>query len=114
MPNESSASASTTACVFRIDKFVVPADALPAFIKQMQHIQGAVHGLPGCQRDLLLTQTGGAGEFNVVRMIEWASAEAVAAAQAVVQKKFADEGFDPAAFVQRLGVRADLGFYSKA
>jgi hypothetical protein len=31
-----------------------------------------------------------------------------------MQKKFADEGFDPAAFVQRLRVRADLGLYSKA
>lgn len=112
MPNES--SASTSAPVFRVDKFVVPAEALPTFIEQMQHIQRAVRSLPGCQRDLLLTQTGGAGEFNVVRMIEWASAQAVAAAVEVMQKKFADEGFDPAAFVQRLGVRADLGLYSKA
>ena len=101
--------------VFRVDKFVVPADALPAFIERMQHIQRSVRALPGCRRDLLLTQSGGAGEFNVVRWIEWADAQAIADAQLVIQKQFAEEGFDPTQFfVQELGARADLGLYREA
>lgn len=117
MTNEISASEfskNNSACVFRVDKFVVPVAALHTFIEQMHHIQGLLRGQPGCQRDLLLTQTGGGAEFNVVRIIEWASAQAVADATAVVQKKFADEGFDPAAFANGLGVRTDLGFYGIA
>ena len=98
--------------VFRVDKFIVPTDALPAFIERMQHIQQSVRALPGCRRDLLLTQTGGAGEFNVLRWIEWTDVQAIADAQAVMQKQFAEEGFDPTAFfVQKLGARADMGLY---
>jgi hypothetical protein len=36
------------------------------------------------------------------------------AAKAIVQKKYAKEGFDPASFMQRLGVRVDMGLYSNA
>jgi hypothetical protein len=38
----------------------------------------------------------------------------MAAAQAVVQKNYADEGFDPASFMRALGVRADMGLYANA
>jgi len=65
MPNESSASAgtsaSTSASVFRIDKFSVPADAMPAFIEQVHRIQRTLGTVPGCQQNLVLTQTGGTG-----------------------------------------------------
>jgi heme-degrading monooxygenase HmoA len=114
MPNQSSASAGASASVFRIDKFVVPADALPAFIERVHRIQRTLDALPGCQQNLVLTQTGGTGEFNVVTVLEWVSAEAMVAAKAAVQKKYAEEGFDPTSFMQRLGVRADMGLYSNA
>lgn len=112
MPNESNAVSS--APVFRIDKFVVPAETLAAFIAQMQRVQQTLRTLPGCLRAHVLNQTGGAGEFNVVTLVEWANAEAVAAAAASVKKKFADEGFDPVAFTKNAGVRSDLGFYGVA
>lgn len=71
-----------------------------------------VRELPGCRRDLLLQQTGGAGEFNVVRIIEWASTEAVTSALATMQQRFKDEGFDPTAFfVEQLGAKTDFGLY---
>ncbi|MGF6346509.1 antibiotic biosynthesis monooxygenase [Variovorax sp. W2I14] len=102
---------SPSASVFRIDKFVVPAEVVPSFVAQMQRVQQTLHTLPGCLRNHVLTQTGGSGEFNVITLVEWASEQAVAAAQAVVKKKFLDEGFDPVAFVAQNGVRADMGFY---
>jgi quinol monooxygenase YgiN len=105
---------SAAASIHRIDKFVVPPEAVPAFVAQMQHIQQTLRRQPGCLRQLVLTQSGGSGEFNVLTLVEWESREAIAAAQQIVQKQFAEEGFDPAAFTRSLGVRADLGFYERA
>ena len=112
MSNESSTRPS--APVFRIDKFVVPAVALPTFMQQVQRTQQALGALPGCQQNLVLTQTGGGSEFNVATVVEWASAQAMAAAQGVMKEKYAQEDFDPASFMRRLGVRADLGLYGMA
>lgn len=100
------------ATVFRVDKFVVPADSLPAFFAKMREIQQVVRRMPGCRRDLLLQQSSGAGEFNVVRIIEWADTASVEAALAAMQKRFREEGFDPTAFfVRQLGARTDFGLY---
>jgi hypothetical protein len=68
MPNESSASQSTS--VFRIDKFVVPADAVPAFLERLHDIQRTLSALPGCQQNLVLTQKGGTGESNMVTVAD--------------------------------------------
>ena len=108
MPHDSSAT------VFRVDKFIVPAPVLSAFVDQMHQIQRTLRTLPGCLRAMVLTQTGGAGEFNALTVVEWANDDAVAAAQQTVQKKFAEDGFDPKAFVQSLGVRGDLGVYAQS
>jgi quinol monooxygenase YgiN len=103
-----------SATVFRVDKFIVPAPVLSTFVDQMQQIQRTLRTLPGCLRATVLTQTGGTGEFNALTLVEWENDDAVAAAQQTVQKKFAEEGFDPKGFVQRLGVRSDLGLYKSA
>ena len=108
-------SSPASAPVFRIDKFVVPTAALPAFLEKMRQIHHTVRALPGCVRDSVLTQTGGTGLFNVVHLVEWVNAEAVAAAQVVMQRQFALEGFNPNAFfVGELGAQADLGLYVNA
>jgi hypothetical protein len=105
-------TAELAAAVFRVDKFIVPSASLPAFMARMKEIQQMVRALPGCRRDLLLQQTGGAGEFNVVRLIEWASTEAVTSALATMRQRFKDEGFDPTAFfVKQLGAKTDFGLY---
>lgn len=101
--------------VFRVDKFIVPGPSLPAFFAKMHEIQQVVRQMPGCRRDLLLQQSGGAGEFNVVRIIEWTSTEAVESAIATMQRRFKEEGFDPTAFfVQHLGAKTDFGLYRVA
>lgn len=105
---------SGPASLHRIDKFVVPHDVVPAFVAQMQRIQQTLRSLPGCLRQMVLTQAGGPGEFNVITLVEWESAEAVAQAQRIVQRQFAEEDFDPAEFVRAHGIRADLGFYERA
>jgi heme-degrading monooxygenase HmoA len=99
--------------VFRVDRFAVPAQARFAFMEQVQRVDQALSTLPGCRQNLVLTQAGGSGELDVVTLVEWASAKAMAAAKAFMQGKYAEEGFDPQAFMQRLGVRADLGVYGR-
>jgi hypothetical protein len=97
--------------VFRVDKFAVPAAALPAFMEQLRRVQATLGTIAGCAQNLVLTQIEGTGEFNVVTMVEWTSAQAASAARGIMQKKYVEEGFDPVAFLQRLGVRADMGVY---
>jgi heme-degrading monooxygenase HmoA len=87
MPKESSAPASHS--VFRIDKFVVPSQAISAFVERIHHVQRMLGEQPGCLQKHVLTQTGDSSEFDVVTVVEWASADAVAAAQAVMQEQLA-------------------------
>jgi hypothetical protein len=103
-----------TTPTFRIDKFIVPAEVLARFVAKMQEIQRTLRTLPGCVRTHVLTQIGGAGEFNIVTLVEWASAEAIQNAAAVMKAKFAAEGFAPAEFAKQLGVKSDLGIYAPA
>jgi hypothetical protein len=112
MSGESSAPASTS--VFRVDKFVVPSQSISAFVERIHHVQRVLGDLPGCLQKHVLTQTGDSSEFDVVTVVEWASADAVAAARVVMQKQFAVEGFDLQAFRKKLGVRGDSGMYREA
>ncbi|MDQ1834360.1 antibiotic biosynthesis monooxygenase [Massilia sp. CCM 9029] len=98
--------------VFRIDKFVVPAASLTAFVAQMRQIEAM--RLPGWRQKHLLTQYGGTGEFNGVTMVEWKTAAAMAVAQEIVQQQCTQEGIVPAQVPERLGVRSDRGFYIAA
>ncbi|WP_430391561.1 antibiotic biosynthesis monooxygenase [Dyella sp. 20L07] len=97
--------------VYRIDRFNVPAHALSAFMERLRHTQNVLDEQPGCRQNLVLTQADLAGEFNVMTMVEWSDESALSAAKAVMQQRYMQERFDPAAFMQGLGVQADLGFY---
>ena len=112
MPGESLTPASTS--VFRIDKFVVPSQSISVFVERIHHVQSMLAALPGCLQKHVLTQTGDSSEFDVVTVVEWANADAVAAAQTVMQKQLASEGFDIQAFRKKLGVRGDSGMYREA
>ena len=100
--------------IFRIDRFNVPAQAMPAFLERLRFTQQALDGLPGCRQNLVLTQPDLAGEFNVMTIVEWSGEQSLAAAKTAMQQRYAQERFDPAAFMQGLGVQADLGVYRAA
>jgi heme-degrading monooxygenase HmoA len=97
--------------VYRIDRFNVPANALSAFVERLHTTQRALDQLPGCRQNLVLRQPDLAGEFNVMTVVEWTDESHMAAAKATMQARYAQERFDPAAFMQELGVQADLGVY---
>jgi len=100
--------------VYRIDRFNVPAQAMPAFMERVRYTQQALDGLPGCRQNLVLTQPDLAGEFNVMTIVEWSDEQSLSAAKAMMQQRYAQERFDPAAFMHGLGVRADMGLYRGA
>lgn len=105
-------SASTS--LFRVDKFAVPAASLGAFLERVHHVDRLLASQPGCLQNLVLTQTEATHECNIVTIVEWASAEAMARAKATLQAHYASEGFDPPAFMRSLGVRGDLSVYRRA
>lgn len=105
---------SESTSLFRVDKFAVPAASLSAFLERVHNVDRLLARQPGCRQNLVLTQTEGPGEFNVVTIVEWASAEAMARAKATMQAQYASEGFDPPAFMKGLGVRGDLSVYCRA
>jgi hypothetical protein len=101
---------------YRIDKFVVPAEALNDFLKQVERIDAALSALPGCAQHLVLIQESHPGErdVHVLTLVEWASAAHMQSAKAQMQARYEREGFNPAACLQNLGVVADLGVYGPA
>ena len=106
------APAGAAAATWRIDKFAVPHGALDTFLARLRHVQSLLNRQPGCRQNLVLTQTGGPGAFNVVTLVEWASAAEMGYARDIMQKHYAAEGFEPEAFMRELGVRADLALYA--
>ncbi|MFJ9452386.1 antibiotic biosynthesis monooxygenase [Herbaspirillum sp. NPDC101397] len=107
-------TSSKSAAVYRVDKFVVPAASLEAFMTRLRYVHAILVDLPGSAQRHILSQIGGDGEFNVVTFLEWADIDAMTAAVAHVQKRFAEDDFDPKKMVADLGIRADQGFYQKA
>ena len=97
--------------VFRIDRFSVPPAAAPAFMARLRRIHGWLDRQAGCLQNLVLVASEPSAEFNVLTLVEWEDAQAFALARTAVQARYAQEDFDPAAFMRALGVRADLGSY---
>jgi heme-degrading monooxygenase HmoA len=102
---------ASTSPVYRLDHFVVPAAAMPAFTERLRHTQQALDDMPGCRQNLVLSRIGAGGEYDIATLVEWESAEALAAAKAAMQQRYAAAGFDPAGFMRALGIRADMASY---
>lgn len=102
-----------TEAVFRIDRFVVPQKSETLFMERVQHIQSALDGLPQCAQNLVLTHLNPSGEMNVVTLVEWANAEAMAAASTRMKVRYVEENFDPQSFMKALGVKPDFGIFKR-
>lgn len=111
-PSERRTAREGAPSTYRIDKFAVPQTALAPFIARVRKVQRLLDSQPGCRQNLVLTQTGGSGEFNVVTIVEWASAAEMGYARDILHRHYAAEGFEPETFMRSLGVRADLALYA--
>ncbi|WP_395700159.1 antibiotic biosynthesis monooxygenase [Aquabacterium sp.] len=99
---------------FRIDRFDVPRAALAPFMARLKNTQNLLGGFEGCRQNLVLQGPAQGDSIAVVTVVEWASEDAMAAAKAAMQAHYAREAFEPAAFMQALGVRPDLAVYHPA
>jgi heme-degrading monooxygenase HmoA len=106
--------ASDGASIFRIDRFVVPTEALPAFMERLRFTQQTLDTLSGCKQNLVLKQEDSPDESRIITLVEWSDTEAITAAKATMLAKYTEEGFDPAAFIRELGVQGDMGVYRSA
>ena len=66
-----------TGSVFRVDKFVVPAEARDEILSKARMTHELLRQQEGFVQDFLLEQFSGPGEFNIVTMVEWESQAAV-------------------------------------
>ena len=99
---------------FRVDRFVVPQQAMPMFLARLQETQRRLDELPGCRQNVVLKRAGESGDAEVVTIVEWASTEAMQHAKSAMQARYELEGFDPASFMNSLGVQADMGTWLPA
>ena len=110
MSNPQSASTAS----FRVDRFVVPSQALEPFMARLRVTQRLLDEREGCRQNLVLAGAPEGDTIGVVTIVEWASGDAMRAARLAMQAHYAREGFDPAAFIQQLGIRADMAAYQPA
>ena len=104
-------TATADAPLYRIDKFLVPIVAKADFLQRIQRTHALLDSLAGCQQNLVLLGAENGQQLELVTVVQWRNADACAAAKAVVQAHYAEEGFDPGAFMRALGVRADIGSF---
>lgn len=97
--------------VYRVDKFIVPAEARAEFIAKVRTTHDLLRRQPGFLQDFILEQESGPGEFNFVTLVEWAGPEYIAAARTAVQELHREMNFNPQELFARLGIKADLGNY---
>jgi heme-degrading monooxygenase HmoA len=104
---------TTSGRIYRVDKFVVPNQARGEFLTKVRETHALLNTQPGFIQDLVLEQPAGPGEFNLVTLVEWDSAQAVENARAAVLAMRQRTGFDPQEMFARLGIRADLANYRR-
>ncbi|GHD63653.1 MULTISPECIES: antibiotic biosynthesis monooxygenase [Jeongeupia] len=95
--------------VYRVDRFTVPEAALAVFLARVEQTNRLLALQPGHRLQRVLTRAG--NPHQVVTVIEWADAAALTAAKRVVEQHYAETGFDAAAFMQQLGIHADMGVF---
>ncbi|WP_192256771.1 antibiotic biosynthesis monooxygenase [Mesorhizobium caraganae] len=99
--------------VFRVDKFVVPAEAREEILSKVRMTHELLRQQQGFVQDFLLEQFSGPGEFNLVTIVEWESQAAVDRVVPIVKAAHERIAFNPQETIARLGVRADIANYQR-
>lgn len=102
-----------TSDIYRIDRFTVPAAAHQEFLTRLHFIDALINLQPGCRGHRVFGRRLASGDTAIVTVAEWENPEAMVTARETVSAEYHKQGFDPAAFMQRLGITADMGAYSE-
>ncbi len=96
-----------------IDKFFVPAAAIPEFRQRVKINREMIKQLPGFMEDAAYEYKDADGNLICVTVALWQSQEALNKAKEAVQAAYKKEGFDAPAMFKRLGITADRGVYAQ-
>jgi hypothetical protein len=100
--------------VYRVDKFDVPDESRDEFWASVRRTHAVLREQPGFLDDVLLEKYSGSGRFNVVTIVRWSSADALASAGGGVRDPPPAAEFRPAEFLVRAGIDSDLANYREA
>lgn len=95
-----------------INKFVVPDEALDAFLGEFAAHRAFLAAQPGFLRGALYRKSGGPGRYNIVNVAFWETAAALQKARDAMGAHYAQSGADPGGVYRRLGVEADIATYT--
>ncbi|AZO06203.1 MULTISPECIES: antibiotic biosynthesis monooxygenase [unclassified Mesorhizobium] len=102
-----------TGSVFRVDKFVVPAEARDEILSKVFMTHELLRRQEAFVQDFLLEQFSGPGEFNIVTMVEWESQAAIDKVVPIVKAAHERIAFSAQETIARLGVKADIANYRR-
>jgi heme-degrading monooxygenase HmoA len=97
--------------LYRIDKFAAPPEARAELLAQLHATQRFLGEQKGCRQNLVLEVQSGSDRFNVLTLVEWEDASTFEAAKLAIMAARRTSGFNPQAFLERLGVEADMANY---
>ncbi|WP_315815168.1 antibiotic biosynthesis monooxygenase [Paraflavitalea speifideaquila] len=97
-----------------IDKFLVPAAGRQAFLERVRINREFIKKLPGFVEDAAYERTDEQGSLVFITVAVWAHEQALQKAKEAVQAGYKQEGFNPAAFWEKLGISMDRGVYTIA
>ena len=89
----------------------VPDEVRDEFWTNVRRTHAILREQSGFLDDALLEKQSGPGRLNVVTVVRWSSADDMEPAKAAVERAYRAAGFDPAAFLARAGIDADLANY---
>jgi heme-degrading monooxygenase HmoA len=105
---------SATSAQILIDKFIVPANAIPEFTERMNINREFIKNLPGFMEDAVYQRADEQGNLICVTVAVWATEDALKKAKEAVQAEYKKQGFNFQAMIERLNITIDRGVYEKA
>lgn len=96
--------------VYFIDRFTVPAQAVPEFMERVNYNRSFIRQLEGFITDQVYQQQEN-GQVSIVTVATWKNQASLDNAKAKVFEEYKRTGFQPAEFYQRLGITMDRGVY---
>jgi heme-degrading monooxygenase HmoA len=97
--------------VYRIDRFIVPDEALDEFVAGFPRTRDLLRQQRGFEYDLALRGERTGGTTRILTLVAWADDDAFAAARETMAAAHEEIGFTPTDTFARLGIDADLGVY---
>lgn len=97
--------------VWRIDHLVVPETAREALLDRLRLTHTELGRLAGCLVNRIVEAPAVDGRRDLLTLVAWRDAAAMADARRHMQRHHAETGFDAAAFLGRHGITMQMGTY---